>query len=61
MIKNHDLIDNDDPVKSLDVYILQDRILGPVLGIEDPRTDKRIDFVGGIQGLKNWRGGHIKI
>ena len=52
MIKNHDLIDNDDPVKSLDVYILQDRILGPVLGIEDPRTDKRIDFVGGIRGFE---------
>lgn len=36
----------------LDVSILQDRLLGPVLGIGDPRTDKRIDFIGGIRGLK---------
>ncbi len=42
---------SDDPVKGLDVSILQDRILGPILGIGDPRTDKRIDFVGGIHGL----------
>lgn len=40
-----------DPVKGLDVSILQDYLLGPVLNIEDPRTDKRIDFVGGIRGL----------
>jgi uncharacterized protein (DUF1015 family) len=39
-----------DPVSSLDVSILQDRLLGPVLGIGDPRTDPRIDFVGGIRG-----------
>lgn len=42
---------SDDPVKNLDVSILQDWVLGPVLGIEDPKTDKRIDFVGGIRGL----------
>lgn len=41
----------DDPVKGLDVSILQDRILGPLLGIVDPRTDSRIRFVGGIRGL----------
>jgi uncharacterized protein (DUF1015 family) len=41
-----------DPVASLDVSILQDRLLGPVLGIGDPRTDPRIDFVGGIRGTK---------
>lgn len=41
-----------DPVASLDVSILQDYLLGPVLGIGDPRTDKRIDFIGGIRGLK---------
>jgi uncharacterized protein (DUF1015 family) len=41
----------DDPVKSLDVSILQDNLLAPILGIHDPRTDKRIDFVGGIRGL----------
>ncbi len=39
-----------DPVRSLDVAILQDNLLGPVLGIADPRTDKRIQFVGGIRG-----------
>ena len=38
-------------MKGLDVSILQDRLLGPVLGIGDPRTDKRIDFIGGIRGL----------
>ncbi len=41
----------DDPVKGLDVSYLQDLLLGPVLGIDDPRTDSRIDFVGGIRGL----------
>lgn len=40
-----------DPVKSLDVSILYDKLLAPVLGIGDPRTDARIDFVGGIRGL----------
>jgi uncharacterized protein (DUF1015 family) len=39
-----------DPISSLDVTLLQDRVLGPILGIGDPRTDKRIDFVGGIRG-----------
>lgn len=42
---------SEDPVKGLDVSILQDNILAPVLGIGDPRTDKRIDFIGGIRGL----------
>jgi uncharacterized protein (DUF1015 family) len=41
-----------DPVKSLDVSILQDNLLAPVLDIIDPRTDKRIDFIGGIRGVK---------
>lgn len=41
-----------DPVKGLDVSVLQDMILTPLLGIENPKTDKRIDFVGGIRGLK---------
>ena len=40
----------DDPVASLDVSILQDRVLGPLLGIDDPRESDRIDFVGGIHG-----------
>lgn len=39
-----------DAVKGLDVSLLQDYLLGPVLGIRDPKTDKRIDFVGGIRG-----------
>ena len=43
-------IDRRDPIASLDVSLLQDRVLGPILGIGDPRTDKRIDFVGGIRG-----------
>ncbi len=42
---------SDDPVKGLDVSILQDNLLAPILGIKDPRTDHRIDFVGGIRGL----------
>ena len=40
-----------DPVKGLDVSLLQELLLAPVLGIGDPKTDKRIDFVGGIRGL----------
>ena len=40
-----------DPVKGLDVSILQDYLLNPVLNIQDPRTDRRIDFIGGIRGL----------
>jgi uncharacterized protein (DUF1015 family) len=43
-------IDRGDPIGSLDVSLLQDRVLGPILGIGDPRTDQRIDFVGGIRG-----------
>jgi len=41
---------SNDPVNGLDVKILQDSILDPVLGIKDPRSDKRIDFIGGIKG-----------
>jgi len=47
---NADLIPND-PVKSLDVSLLADNLIEPALGISDPRTDNRIDFVGGIRGL----------
>ena len=43
--------DAGDVVAQLDVSILQDNLLHPILGIGDPRTDKRIDFVGGIRGL----------
>jgi uncharacterized protein (DUF1015 family) len=41
-----------DVVGKLDVSILTDRLLQPVLGVGDPRTDKRIDFVGGIRGMR---------
>jgi uncharacterized protein (DUF1015 family) len=41
-----------DPVVSLDVSILQDKLLDPILGIKDLRTDKRIDFIGGIRGTQ---------
>ncbi|HWQ74935.1 MAG TPA: DUF1015 family protein [Syntrophomonas sp.] len=44
--------DDIDPVVRLDVSILQNNLLRPVLGIEDLRTDKRIDFIGGIRGLE---------
>lgn len=44
-------INENDPVECLDVSILQNNLISPVLGIDDPRTDKRIDFVGGIRGL----------
>ena len=43
--------DKNDPVDRLDVSILQNNCITPVFGISDPRTDKRIDFVGGIRGL----------
>ena len=42
---------SNDPVKGLDVSLLQELILNPVLGIDDPKTSARIDFVGGIRGL----------
>ncbi len=52
MLIAKDEIKSSDAVAGLDVSILQDRLLGPILGIGDPKTDKRIDFVGGIRGLK---------
>ena len=45
------LVDESDPVRSLDVCVLQQRVLRPLLGIEDPRTDPRIDYVPGAFGL----------
>ncbi len=42
--------DPDDPVARLDVSVLQDSALAPILGVGDPRTDERIGFVGGIRG-----------
>jgi uncharacterized protein (DUF1015 family) len=44
-------IPHDDPVNSLDVAILQNNLLAPILEVGDPRSDERIDFVGGIRGL----------
>lgn len=41
-----------DPVKGLDVSLLQDYLLAPILNITDPRTDKRIEFIGGIRGVE---------
>ena len=46
------IYNNEDVVSALDVAILQKYLLSPILGIEDPRKDKRIDFIGGIRGLK---------
>jgi len=46
-----EIIPGDDVVRRLDVAVLTERILQPVLGIGDPRTDRRIDFVGGIRGM----------
>ncbi|MCK8059770.1 MULTISPECIES: DUF1015 domain-containing protein [unclassified Fusibacter] len=46
------IYDMNDPVGRLDVSILQENLLNPVLGIENPRTDNRIDFIGGIRGLE---------
>ena len=47
--------DHNDKLASLDVNILQNNLLGPILGIADPRTDKRIGFVGGIRGMAELR------
>jgi len=46
-----ELIPGNDPVGQLDVSLLQNNLIAPILGISDPRRDKRIDFVGGIRGL----------
>lgn len=44
--------ESSDPVEGLDISILQEKVLAPILGIDDPRTDGRIEFVGGIRGLR---------
>jgi uncharacterized protein (DUF1015 family) len=46
-----DLVAGNDAVASLDVSLLQDHLLAPILAVGDPRTDPRIDFVGGVRGL----------
>ncbi len=50
LLKVKDAYKSNDPIKGLDVSILQDYVLSPMLHIDDPKTDKRIDFVGGIRG-----------
>lgn len=45
-----DTVKSDNPIERLDVSFLQDHVLTPILGIGDPRTDNRIDFIGGIRG-----------
>ena len=56
---------SDDPTTALDVSLLQQNLLDPVLGVTDPRTDKRIDFVGGIRGTRELErlvdGGHAEV
>jgi uncharacterized protein (DUF1015 family) len=49
----------DDPVGRLDVSLLQDNVIEPILGILDPRRDDRIDFVGGIRGL-DWLAHRVR-
>src|SRR4030095_13402988 len=44
-------IPSGDPIRSLDAALLEERVLGPILGVGDIRTDKRVDFVGGIRGI----------
>jgi len=51
-----EIVCDEDVIKCLDVSILQENLLQPILGIDDPRTDKRIDFVGGIRGLGELEG-----
>jgi uncharacterized protein (DUF1015 family) len=49
---NNECVPREDPVARLDVSLLQNNLITPLLGVEDPRTDNRIDFVGGIRGLQ---------
>ena len=50
-LKTNNSLKSNDPIEGLDVSILQNHLLNPILGIENPRTNNRIDFVGGIKGL----------
>ena len=52
MVPKAGIVPANDPVNSLDVAVLQNNVLNPILGIDDPRTNNRIDFIGGIRGLK---------
>ncbi|MBP2652562.1 MAG: hypothetical protein H6Q73_131 [Firmicutes bacterium] len=52
LVARPELYSENDLVENLDVSVLQNHLLAPVLGISDPRTDKRINFVGGIRGMR---------
>lgn len=52
LLEVRDEYKSEDPVEGLDVAILQNHCLSPILGIEDPKTDQRIDFIGGIRGIE---------
>ncbi len=52
LLEIKDCYQNNHPVEGLDVAILQDHVLSPILGIEDPKIDQRVDFVGGIRGIE---------
>lgn len=52
LLPREDSFPENDPVASMDVSILQDNLLSPVLGVRNPRTDQRIHFVGGIRGVE---------
>ncbi len=51
LIPHRDICDQNDPIRRLDVSILQENLLDPILGIKDPRTDPRIVFIGGKDGM----------
>ncbi len=52
MTAKKNICNDSDPIKTLDVHILQEYFLKEIFGIKDPRTDKNIDFIGGIKGQK---------
>ena len=52
LMPKENLVDENDAVARLDVSILQDNLLNPILGVRNPRSDQRINFVGGIRGLE---------
>ena len=47
----HEKDKSSDPVENLDVFVLQEKVLAPLFGITEPKTDARISFAGGIRGL----------
>lgn len=52
LLEEMDIPERNDPIASLDVSVLQNHVLRPLLGIENPKTDHRISFIGGIRGLQ---------